>query len=219
MTGSASADGRVTRTVTVDGTELTYTLVTPEDHRAGTSVPVLLALPPGGQGQEEVDALLDRVWAAEARRRGWVVVSPRAPGTGLFSEVDSAALIPSLVDLVAAEYPPEGGRVHLAGVSNGGLSAFRAALDHPELFRSLLVLPGMPPTDDDYAKLERLTSIPVALFVGENDGGWREGSERVEAALRELGGRVSLTVSRGEGHILRGIDPKEYFDFLESARG
>ena len=45
----------------------------------------------------------------------------------------------------AATYPPEGGRFHVGGISNGGLSSFRVAVESPERFASLVVLPGFAP--------------------------------------------------------------------------
>jgi predicted esterase len=200
------------------GGELSYTLVLPKSYTPGPSkYPVLLALPPGGQGQAEVDALLDKWWAPEATKRGWIVVSPVAPDGQPFYSAASATLV-ELMDSVAAAYPPEGGRVHLAGVSTGGLSAYRIALDQPKRFLSLLVAPGFPPDDGDRAKLGRLVKIRVASYVGEEDSGWREPSVRTVKELTRLGGRASLTVSPGEGHILQKITAKQLFDTLEQAR-
>ena len=199
------------------GGELSYTIVLPKDLERGAPPPILLALPPGGQGQREVDALLDKWWADEGSRRGWIVVSPVAPDGGLFYEQPKEVLL-QLLDTVTARYRPEGGKVHLAGVSNGGLSAYRIALDAPERFASMLVAPGAPPEGAARADLARLTQLPVASFVGENDGGWREESEAATERLTALGGRATLTISPGEGHILEKITPAQLFDVLDAAR-
>ena len=148
-------------------------------------------------------------------RRGWIVVSPVAPGP-LFYDPAAAKYIPELVEQMEGTYPPEGGKVHLAGVSNGGLSAFRAALDHPELYLDLLTFPGYPPEQaDDVAKLK---GMPVAVWVGELDSGWRENGEATVAKLKELGSPAQITVVPGETHILTTVGGKEYFDFLEQQR-
>jgi hypothetical protein len=39
----------------------------------------LLALPPGDQSKELVAAGLRLYWEAQAKKRGWVVISPAAP--------------------------------------------------------------------------------------------------------------------------------------------
>jgi pimeloyl-ACP methyl ester carboxylesterase len=199
-----------------DGRTIEYALVAPEGFVRGETYPTLLALPPGGQGTREVGVALDAYWEAEAIARGWVVVSPAAPGE-LFFE-GGERFLPALLDEVRRFVVPEGGRFHLAGVSNGGLSAFRIALDHPELFRSLLVLPGFPPSGEDFDHLDRLAGIPVSMYVGENDTEWRAEAERTTEELRRLGGQVTLTVSPGEGHILQNVHPDELFDFLDAAR-
>lgn len=212
------AGSRTRQTISLaSGQTLEYTLVLPDVYRAGTKYPVLLALPPGGQGQPEVDALLDKWWAAEGRARGWIIVSPVAPGGQLFFTGSSDTLV-ALMDAVASAYPPEGGGFHLAGVSNGGLSAYRIALDEPKRFLSLLVAPGFPPEDSDRAKLARLAKIPVASYVGENDSAWREGSVRTVKELRRRGGTATLTVSPGEGHILTKVTAKQLFDVLDATR-
>jgi poly(3-hydroxybutyrate) depolymerase len=210
----ATADGH-RKAVMADGTELAYSIVLPQHFDAAKLYPVLLALPPGGQDQQVVDSVLDRVWKAEAKRLGWIVISPVAPGA-LFYDPASAKYVPELVEQITRIYPPEGGQVHLAGVSNGGLSAFRAAVDHPEMFRDLLTFPGYPPEQtDDVAKLKRL---PVAIWVGELDSGWRASAEATVAKLKALGGSAQITIVPGESHILESVGGKEYFAFLERQR-
>ncbi len=195
-----------------DGTTLAYTLVLPPEYDPARSYPVLLALPPGGQDQVVVDSVIDRVWRAEAERRGWVVASPVAPGA-LFFDDSSARYLPELVAQLVAQFRPASGKVHLAGVSNGGLSAFRAALDHPELYLDLAAFPGYPPSPD--ADISRLKGIPVAIWVGADDAGWLESGQTAVADLNAAGGSAEITVVAGEGHILETVGGKEYLDFLE----
>ena len=199
-----------------DGTQVPFTLVLPADFQPGDEHPILLALPPGSQGQEEVDAGLGRYWEAEALERGWVVVSPVAPGGQLFFE-GSERYLPELLDSVATGVRPEGGYYHLAGISNGGLSAFKVANENPELFRSLLVLPGHPPD-------------------GESSGGSRpdRGDPGVDAG--RLRGRGLARVGRGDGRASAGgrrrrnanrprgtgphprVEPSSIYDFLDGGR-
>lgn len=208
---------RETTTLQIAGNDLDLTIVLPDDYVAGEQRPVLLAFPPGGQGQSEVDAGLDAYWAAEARTRGWIVVSPVAPEGALFFQ-GSEAIVPELLDAIAATYPPEGGRFHVAGISNGGLSSFRVALESPERFASVVVLPGFPPTADDLAQLDVLAQIPVRMFVGETDTSWVDAAAEARDALEDAGGDVALTIAPGEGHILRSLTGAELFDLLDAAR-
>ena len=216
---AAAPGARFVDAVTLaDGTSIAYTTVLPDDFEPGSEHPLLLAFPPGGQQQREVDAGLDLYWASEARSRGWVVVSPVAPEDGLFF-AEAAPVIPELVASFSALYPPAGGLVHVAGISNGGLSSFRAAIDNPQLFASVTTLPGFPPQQGDYEQLDRLAgALPVTMYVGELDDGWVEAARRTAATLEELGGDVSLTIAPGEGHIVRSLTPAELFDALDGAR-
>lgn len=217
--GEEAEGGTTERTFTAaDGTEITYVLVVPPGVAPGQPTKVLLAFPPGGQDLDLTRRIVADRWHDEAVARGWVVVSPAAPDTGLYYTDASAALVPELLDAVAASYPPEGGRFDLAGVSNGGLSAFKVALANPERFRSLVTFPGNSPdggTDPDLAKLK---GLGVALFVGGDDAAWRAGSEDTEATLRQLGIPVELTVVEGEGHIIESLTGTQLFDALERVR-
>ncbi len=219
LVGEEAEGGTTERTFTAaDGTEITYVLVVPPGVAPGTPTKVLLAFPPGGQDLELTRRIVDQTWHDEAVARGWVVVSPAAPDTGLFYTDASAALVPELLDAVAADHPPEGGRFDLAGVSNGGLSAFKAALAHPDRFRSLVTFPGNSPDGGTDPDLARLTGLGVALFVGGDDAAWRPDSEDTEATLRQLGIPVELTVVEGEGHIIESLTGGQLFDALERVR-
>ncbi len=204
LAAPAHAHAAEFETVTLpDGTDLTYAIAVPDGFRPDNTYPLLLAFPPGSQDRAMVDAGLASYWEAEGAARGFIVVSPETPG-GLFFR-DAARHIPPLFDHLLTSFRVRDGRLDVAGVSNGGLSAFRAALDHPDQVRSLTVVPGFPPAEQDFANLAALDGINVSLFVGAEDRGWIDNARRVDAALRDLGQEPLLFVAPGEGHFLQSL--------------
>jgi len=201
--GSAAASDPFRELPLPDGSRLRYAELRPPGYRREQTVPVLLALPPGDQSEAMVRRALELYWKPLAAH-GWLVVSPASPDGRLFFRGAEAAL-PPLVDFILAHIRVEGGKLHLAGVSNGGRSAFRLALSDPERFASLTVLPGFPPSAADFRQLSRLRSIPVRLFGGGQDTGWVEQMRRTRDRLQELGARVQLTVYPGEGHVPQSL--------------
>jgi pimeloyl-ACP methyl ester carboxylesterase len=155
-------------------------------------------------------------WEAQAKRRGWVVISPAAPeGTNFYSGAESE--LTNLLDEVSRFVVFEGGKVHLAGVSNGGLSAYRIITEYPARFLSLTVLPGVPPDEHAFNRLGGLKGIPVAAFVGGKDSEWVRGSQETKQKLDDLGIENTLEVVAGAGHVVP-LDPVKLFDLLDRRR-
>jgi len=204
----------------IDGTTLTYALVVPEGiaERSAQQLPTLLAFPPGGQDRGLVEFGLDEYWLEQARSRGWLVVSPVAPDGKLFFQ-GSELLIPGLLAEIAGVYQPETGRVHLGGISNGGISAFRIASLYPELVASVVTLPGFPVNDGDLRALDA-SEFPITMWAGETDTSWVESMLEVDARLRPLGRDVSATVVPGAGHVIAADEEflTDIWSALESAR-
>ena len=199
--------------VTVDGTPLEYAVTVPESYDPAKTYRVLLALPPGGQDKALTRQVMERLWAAEAHKRGWIVLSPIAPGGILFFE-GSESLIPSFLQQVSDRYRPEGGRYHLAGISNGGISAFRIIGQHPELFRSLTVLPGFPFSKDDEANLSKLKGIPIVMYAGAQDTSWVEAERAAAAKLEQIGAHVTVNIVPNEGHVITSLTGAMLFSVL-----
>lgn len=202
-----------------DQTALEYALVLPDNFfDPEQHYPTLLTFPPGPQSHDMVAWGLNSYWLFEAQRRDWIVISPTTPDGVLFFE-GAERLIPEFFAQVTTQYPPEGGKVHLAGISNGGISAFRIALNNPEPFHSITVLPGFPPTDQDVNRLATLKHLPVTMFVGEHDSDWVDKMVETEARLIEAGGQASLSVVPGEDHVIQSLGGgRELFDLLDSVR-
>jgi pimeloyl-ACP methyl ester carboxylesterase len=213
----ANGDGLASFT-TSSGVTVDYVLVVPPGREAGEPGKVLVAFPPGGQDLDLTQRIVDDRYRAEALARGWVVASPSAPDTGLWFSDDTAALVPEFLDEIDRQYPPDDDRFDLMGVSNGGLSAFRTALDQPGRFRSLVVFPGYSRAGGDDPRLADLAGLGVAMFVGGDDSGWLNPSEATAATLDGLGIVNELTVVEGEGHIIESLTGAQLFDALERVR-
>ena len=204
--------------VTVADITVDYVTVVPEGFEPGDEAPVLFAFPPGGQDLDVTRSVVGQTYRDQAVARGWVVISPAAPGGQLYFQ-GSETLVGELLDWVDTWVTAEGGKVHLAGISNGGLSAFRVAGQNPERVASLLVFPGYARADADQAALAALTEIPVRMFAGGEDTGWVVPMEETAAELEELGGDVELEIFPGEGHIVGALrDGVRVFDELDSSR-
>ena len=200
-----------------DGTRIDYAVVLPQDYRPGESYPVMLAFPPGPQTKAMVEAGL-RYWEAEGARRGYVVVSPVAPPQGLFFR-GGAAYLADLFAEIADNYNIAGGKVHVSGISNGGISAFEAAAAFPEFIETITVLPGYPATGNK--GLERLKAVPLIMFAGERDQGWISRMDATAKAMRRLGGDVHFEIVPGEGHVIQslaGRNASRLFDLIEARR-
>ena len=200
-----------------DGTVINYTVVLPPNYESTQPYPTLLALPPGSQTQSMVNAGLTSYWQESALTHGWVVVSPVAPGGQLFFQ-GSETLLPEFLTHIGAQYPLEGGKFHLSGISNGGISAFRIAGTHPEFFHSLLALPGYARSAEDQTNLVNLVNIPVALFVGENDTAWIGPMRETFTLLNQQDGEVAVEIVSGEGHFIRTLRGDQLFGLLERFR-
>lgn len=200
-----------------DGKILHYRQVLPPDFDSAKTYPVLLALPPGHQDMELVEWALDAYWRQESEKRGWIVVSPATPVPERFYE-GTERYIPLLLDHVSGQFSVENERFHLGGVSAGGKSAFRLAIDWPDRFKSVLVLPGFPPDDDDFGKLEKLRGKPIAMFVGENDPSWVAQMQKTADALKTLKIDVKFEIVKGEDHVIRSWEHNSghLFDLLDS---
>ncbi len=198
------------------GKALEYEVVMPERVSPTGVYPALLLLPPGQQDAQMV-MFAARYVEPECRSRGWVVVSPRAPEGVVFYK-GSEKHLPALLTDVQRHVRVEGGRWHVAGVSNGGISAFRFALDRPDLVRSVMTMPGYPlPVDE--ARLGALKGIPIRMYVGSDDRvEWTDAAKRALELGKAAGLDVSLDVRPGQPHRIANLEGKEVFDVLEKLR-
>lgn len=197
-------------------TELEYALALPDAKVLKAGCPLVVVLPGGAGAKGEVEGAIG-YFADEGTARGWIVVSPMAPNGKLFFQEGEKALEP-LVKYLKETYRVEEGQVHVAGVSNGGIGAFHALIQHPGLWASVLTLPGAIQSEEDIAKLADLKGKPITMYAGEKDElGYQEGCRKIAQALDAKKVPYTFNLRKGEGHIMP-IPPAALMDDLERHR-
>ena len=207
------------KNTTIAGMSLYYKVVLPKDYDAQKAYPAILAFPPGEQTMDMVTFTLTQNWAAEAQRRGYIVIIPAAPAGHLFFE-DGAHVFPQFLDQLLRDYKIRDNRFHIAGLSNGGLSAFSIAASYPQYFSSVTGFPGYLP-DATPQRVAALAGMCINMHVGELDSGWLEEMQKQASEFRARGMKVHITVEKGQSHVIRtlaGDGAARLFDEIEDCR-
>jgi predicted peptidase len=199
------------------GMKVDYKVLLPDGFDAAKEYPAILAFAGGSQNMPIVDTGLNRYWGLEARKRGYIVISPAAPQGGLFFE-GGAKIFPEFLDMILHDYKVQGGRMHVAGFSNGGTSAFHVASLYPKYFWSVTGFPGLL-NDPTPAKIDALKPMCIFMHVGGNDNGWRAAMEQQSKMFRAKGYTVQFRVEGGQSHVLNLGEEGDarLFDHLDSA--
>ena len=208
------------KTARVGGVTLRYKVVLPTGYDAAKAYPAILAFGGGPQTMNTVDGVLNRYLRAEAENRGYIVVAPAAPDGELFFE-DGALLIPEFLRMMLAEYKIQDGKFHIAGPSNGGISALFVAAANPQLFLSVTAFPGFL-WEPSEAKMVALSKLCVFLYVGENDEyRWHNEMKKEVEWLKSRGTVARYTVEKGQPHRMETLADSHagrLFDGFEEAK-
>jgi poly(3-hydroxybutyrate) depolymerase len=207
------------KTADIAGMKLHYKVSLPKDYDPSKTYPAVLAFPPGSQDMNMVLTTLLQNWLPEADQRGYIVIIPAAPNSRPFVG-DGAKVFPEFIEQLVQEYKIRDNKFHIAGMSNGGRSAFHIAAMYPKYFSSITGFPGYLP-DATPERIAALSNMCIYMHVGELDTGWLQDMEKQASAFRASGLDVHFTVERGEGHVMRtlaGPGSARLFREIEEAR-
>jgi poly(3-hydroxybutyrate) depolymerase len=212
--------GVLEQTKKVAGVTVQYKVVLPDGYDGTKAYPGIIAFGGGPQTMNTVDGILTRNFRAEAEKRGYIVVAPAAPDGELFFE-GGARIFPEFLKMILVDYRIQDGKFHIAGVSNGGISALHVAAANPQYFLSATAFPGYlwEPTP---AKLEAISKMCVFMYVGENDEyRWHDEMQSEVEFLRAKGTVARYTVEKGQPHridTLAGANASRLFDGFEETK-
>jgi predicted esterase len=144
------------------------------------------------------------------------------PNDELFFE-GGARIFPDFLKMILADYKVQDGKFHIAGVSNGGISALHIAAANPQYFLSATAFPGYL-WEATPAKLQAISKMCVFMYVGEFDPYMWHGEMKKEAEfLRSKGTVARYSVEQGQPHrieTLAGANAGRLFEgFEETAKG
>jgi predicted esterase len=203
------------------GVTLYYKVIVPKDYDPAKEYPAVIAFPGGAQTMPMVDGMIARNLKLQADKHGYIVAVFSAPAAGRFYE-GGAVVFPAILDKLLADYKIRGRKIHIAGISNGGLSSFHIAASYPKYFWSVTGFPGylLNPTSE---RVSALGDMCLNMHVGELDQGWLDTMQAQAAMFRAKGMKVRFTIEKGQGHVmttLEGAGAARLFDqFDEAATG
>lgn len=209
----------LTKNDVVSGIKLQYKVVLPNNYDPAKAYPTVIAFPGGEQSMDTVNGTLERNWKEQAEKRGYIVVIPAAPGGRLFFE-GGEKVFPEFFNKILADYNVLDKKFHIAGVSNGGISAFHIAAMYPQYFWSVTGLPGFLPQASPQ-RVKALASLCIDMYAGELDPDWAQQEAAQAQGFRSAGMKVEIAVEKGQGHVmetLSGDGAARLFDQFERAR-
>ncbi len=188
----------------IAGTAIHYKVILPNGYNRAKAYPAVLAFPGGPQTMDTVDGTVERNWREQAERLGYIVIVPAAPNGRLFFE-EGAKVFPEFVIKLLSDFKILDDKFHIAGVSNGGLSAFHIAASYPRYFWSVTGLPGYLP-DASPVRVRALAKVCINMYAGEMDTDWLESEKAQAAQFRAQGFVVQFSVEKAQGHVMRTLE-------------
>ena len=182
-----------------DGTVLNVFLVAPENG-ANRASPLVILMG-GGLGNASISQDTSRWLGSGFAQRGWMVAVPISPNNRSFRGGVNNALITDLITQLQKRKNIAQGKVLLAGVSNGGMSALEIARRNPQDYLGVAAVPAISSADTDN---EALRNFPIYLRIGGNDQlDWADRFDETVANLTEAGVVLDADVLDGAPHMFR----------------
>ena len=155
----------------------------------------------GGPGNASISQDTSRWLGSGFAQRGWMVAVPISPNNRSFRGGVSNALITDLITQLQKRQNIAQGKVLLAGVSNGGMSALEIARRNPQDYLGVAAVPAISSADTDN---EALRNFPIYLRIGGNDQlDWADRFDETVANLTEAGVVLDADVLDGAPHMFR----------------
>ena len=186
------------------GTTVHYKVILPNGYDPTKAYPAVLAFPGGPQTMGMVEGTVERNWREQAERLGYIVIVPAAPNGRLFFE-EGAKVFPEFLIKLLSDFKILDNKFHIAGVSNGGLSAFHIAASYPQYFWSVTGLPGYL-LEANPARVRGLAKMCINMYAGEMDTDWLESEKAQAAQFRAQGFVVEFSEEKGQGHVMRTLE-------------
>jgi poly(3-hydroxybutyrate) depolymerase len=200
------------------GLTVQYKVLLPPNYDPAKAYPAVLVFTGGPQALNMAENTINSDWKAEAEKRGYIVISPAAPNGQLYYEGGDKAF-PAFLDAIRKDYRIAG-KLHVAGHSNGGLSAYHIAAKYPAYFSTVTGYPGLL-NPDEIRRAPALKPLCLYMHAGDQDLGWPEAMQDQAETLGKQGYRIKFTLEPKQGHRLKSAEidlSRRLFDEIESCK-
>jgi predicted esterase len=133
--------------------------------------------------------------------RGWMVAVPVSPNNRAFRGTDNNDKVEQLIVELQKRADISSGKVLLAGISNGGMSALEIARRNPDNYLGVAAVPALATSVVDNRSL---SGFPVYLRIGGEDQlGWADRFDETANALTEAGVDLDAAILDSAPHMFR----------------
>lgn len=200
------------RIVLANDAVLNVFMVEPE---ASDAPKPLLILMGGGAGNASISRDTSQWLGSGFAQRGWIVAVPISPNNRSFRGSENNEMIAQLIDKLQQRNDVATGKVLLAGVSNGGMSALEIARSDPSRYFGVAAVPALLSENRANAALH---GFPVYLRIGGADQlVWADRFEETVASFTVAGVELDAAILDGAPHMFR-MDWSTLGPWLEKIR-
>ena len=196
FSGMSLAQERITLE---DGSRLAVFVVQPAET---SKIPApLLILMGGGPGNASISRDTSIWLGGGFAERGWLVAVPVSPNNRAFRGEENNGKVEQLITELQKRENVADGKVLLAGISNGGMSALEIARRNPQNYSGVAAVPALATSVVDNRPL---AGFPVYLRIGGADQlGWADRFGETVDALTEAGVDLDAAILDSAPHMFR----------------
>jgi pimeloyl-ACP methyl ester carboxylesterase len=186
---------------------------------ANNEVDTIIFLSGGSGSRGSAESSWKKFFGSGIGYEAFRVVLPYASGSDY---LDEAKRTYAIWHEVLSCYGGDPSRVHLAGVSNGGLAAFALMVDRPEYFATLLGAPGAFPVQDPTTISpgvwrDKLAGRAVFNGAGAFDNDWKPEVIATHNSLASAGIESVFVEFAGQPHIIsEDFDERVFLEFWKA---
>ncbi|MDG2251007.1 MAG: dienelactone hydrolase family protein [Gammaproteobacteria bacterium] len=196
FSGMSVAQERITLE---DGSRLAVFVVQPAE--TTESPAPLLILMGGGPGNASISRDTSIWLGGGFAERGWLVAVPVSPNNRAFRGEENNGKVEQLITELQKRENVADGKVLLAGISNGGMSALEIARRNPQNYSGVAAVPALATSVVDNRPL---AGFPVYLRIGGADQlGWADRFGETVDALTEAGVDLDAAILDSAPHMFR----------------
>ena len=182
-----------------DGSRLSVYIVKPAQTLSEPSPLVILM--GGGPGNASISRDTSIWLGGGFAERGWFVAVPVSPNNRAFRGDENNHKVEQLITELQKRDEIANGKVLLAGISNGGMSALEIARRNPANYMGVAAVPALATSVVDNRVL---AGFPVYLRIGGADQlGWADRFDETAEALTEAGVDLDAAILDSAPHMFR----------------